>query len=282
MSNHILHLCWPLQMPPVPKAALIALADASDDGGVCWLSVPTISKRTCYTERAIQKALRWLEAQGLMAVDWCAKRANKYTLCIDRLRAAVAAETPANEADEPASPGEPRSPHPRTTFTPPVNHVHPNPKGTLIEPIPPNPLPGASGSRQAEAAGTAVQASAHQSSAGPAAGLDEDGGIAIDEPMAFSEWLDELKGRGMRPVPADGPVWDYADAVGLHPEMVRVHWWRFKAQNAKKATRRRDWPGRILESYRGNWYRLWFVSADGDVQWTSQGMLAHREMEASQ
>lgn len=43
---------------------LISLADQANDAGVCWPSVGTLSKRTCYQERACQKALAQLEVLG--------------------------------------------------------------------------------------------------------------------------------------------------------------------------------------------------------------------------
>ena len=45
MSIAVMRSCWPLQMPPTPKAVLISLADNASDEGECWPSIPTICER---------------------------------------------------------------------------------------------------------------------------------------------------------------------------------------------------------------------------------------------
>jgi len=61
--------CWPMQLPPTAKAVLISLADNANDHGVCWPAIATISKRTCFSERAVQNAIKWLESAGLVVAD---------------------------------------------------------------------------------------------------------------------------------------------------------------------------------------------------------------------
>ena len=70
MSTIIMSACWELQdMSPAQKAVLISLADQANDQGVCWPSVSTIERRTCLSERAVQDALRWLQATGAIWRD---------------------------------------------------------------------------------------------------------------------------------------------------------------------------------------------------------------------
>lgn len=69
MSTTVMSLCWPLQMPPTPKAVLISLADNANDQGACWPSISTIAQRTCFSERAIQGAIKWLEEHGALKAD---------------------------------------------------------------------------------------------------------------------------------------------------------------------------------------------------------------------
>lgn len=61
--------CWPLQMPPSPKAVLISLADNANDAGVCWPSIPKICERTCLGRTAVINAIKWLEDAGLLTAD---------------------------------------------------------------------------------------------------------------------------------------------------------------------------------------------------------------------
>ena len=62
-------LCWPLQMPPTPKAVLISLADNANDQGHCWPSLTKISERTCFGRTAVIEAVKWLEAHGAIKAD---------------------------------------------------------------------------------------------------------------------------------------------------------------------------------------------------------------------
>lgn len=69
MSTVIMAQCWPLQMPPTPKAVLISLADNANDHGHCWPSLTTIAERTCFGRTAVIEAIKWLEANGALKAD---------------------------------------------------------------------------------------------------------------------------------------------------------------------------------------------------------------------
>ena len=96
MSTTVMALCWPIRMPPTQKAVLISLADQANDHGCCWPSVATICVRTCFGERAVRNAVRWLEEQGLLAVEAGRKRSNVYTLALHRIRAICEAQARVN------------------------------------------------------------------------------------------------------------------------------------------------------------------------------------------
>lgn len=72
--------CWPMQMPPTPKAVLISLADNANDHGVCWPSISLISIRTCFGRTAVIEAIKWLEDQGLLEADRSNGRHTKYQI----------------------------------------------------------------------------------------------------------------------------------------------------------------------------------------------------------
>lgn len=80
MSTRIMADCWPLLMPPTAKAVLISLADNANDHGECWPSLATISVRTCFSERAVQNAIRWLELSGALVADRSNGRHTRYHL----------------------------------------------------------------------------------------------------------------------------------------------------------------------------------------------------------
>jgi hypothetical protein len=76
---------WDQSLAPGPKLVLMALADASDDGGICWPRVATIAKKCSLSKRTVQRVLREFEVEGLLWVQakYAAdgsQRANTYRL----------------------------------------------------------------------------------------------------------------------------------------------------------------------------------------------------------
>lgn len=55
---------WQLRLKPNVKFVLMVLADACDDDGYCWPSVPTLAKKTCLDDRSVQRILNQLKAGG--------------------------------------------------------------------------------------------------------------------------------------------------------------------------------------------------------------------------
>lgn len=81
MSTIISAACWPLQgMSVSQKAVLISLADQASDDGVCWPAVKSIALRTCLSERAVQDALAWLQAVGIVFREYRANTSTSYTI----------------------------------------------------------------------------------------------------------------------------------------------------------------------------------------------------------
>lgn len=121
--------CWPLQMPPTAKAVLVCMADFAGDDGECWPSIPTVALRTCFSERAVQNAIHWLEASGVVVADRSNGRHTRYLVAPNRFQppqqvhprskctGAPRSETPAAGAGDPS-----------TSCTPPPQQVPSNRK----------------------------------------------------------------------------------------------------------------------------------------------------------
>ena len=87
MSTVIMSACWPLEGMSIPqKAVLISLADNANDYGVCWPSIPTIARRVCGSERAVQNAIRWLEQAGAVTADRSNGRHTSYMITPETYR----------------------------------------------------------------------------------------------------------------------------------------------------------------------------------------------------
>ncbi len=130
---------WSADLGSTDKLVLLKLVDyAADDGGAIFPAIPTVAKACALSDRAVQKAIGRFRAAGLLVevkpADFGKRRAIEYRIdraVLDRLNTTA---------------GESRSPvndvHRCTTFTLPVNDVHPtgerdSPKSlyeSLIEP----------------------------------------------------------------------------------------------------------------------------------------------------
>jgi hypothetical protein len=93
MSTHVMGKCWPLQMPPTPKAVLISLADNANDQGECFPSIDTISVRTCFGRTAVIEAIQWLEQNGLVVADRSNGRRTRYTIIAGKVGDLFASQT---------------------------------------------------------------------------------------------------------------------------------------------------------------------------------------------
>ncbi len=132
-------LCWRITgISGTEKSVLVSLADQADETGLCWPSVATTAERTCFSDRAVQKAIHSLAEKGYLTVQVSpGGKSNKYTINPEPRSPLTVASTPAN--GEPNSPlnGEPRSP--RTTFTPNDIHRNGEPRSPNGEPRSPKP-----------------------------------------------------------------------------------------------------------------------------------------------
>lgn len=69
MSLKITNDCIALQMPSTCKLVLIILSHYANDDGICWPSVESIGNGTSLSRSAVIKAIKWLEASGVLIAD---------------------------------------------------------------------------------------------------------------------------------------------------------------------------------------------------------------------
>lgn len=60
---------WQLHLKPTIKFVLMALADAADDDGYCWPSIPTLARKTCMDERSVQRVLNDLKENAYVEIN---------------------------------------------------------------------------------------------------------------------------------------------------------------------------------------------------------------------
>jgi hypothetical protein len=93
-------------------------------------------------------------------------------------------------------------------------------------------------------------------------------------PPTITEWLDSLGDADA--IPATDPVYDYAAKVGIPEEYLRLSWIEFKAAYTASGKRQKDFPKTYRNAVRGNWYKLWWFSPEGDCRLATPGVQAMR------
>jgi len=88
--------------------------------------------------------------------------------------------------------------------------------------------------------------------------------------ISIKTYIENCKAEGVRSIPEDDSVFDFADKTGIPLEMVKVCWNRFVQTNTESGKRQKDWRKAFRNCVTGNWYKLWFIEADGSVKETSQ------------
>lgn len=95
--------------------------------------------------------------------------------------------------------------------------------------------------------------------------------------VSLRSYLDDCRSTGSTPIPDADPVFAYADKVKLPRDFLALQWVEFKDRYQQPdAKRYKDWRAVFRKSVQCNWFRLWFIAADGSYVLTTQGQQANR------
>lgn len=95
--------------------------------------------------------------------------------------------------------------------------------------------------------------------------------------ISLQTFLSDCRSTGAKPIPDDDPVFAYADKVKLPADFLSLQWREFKDRyQLPDAKRYKAWRTVFLKSVKGNWFKLWFVGADGNYSLTTVGQQAQR------
>lgn len=101
------------------------------------------------------------------------------------------------------------------------------------------------------------------------------GGEKKRSAVSLKTYLADCKAKGVKPVPDDDSVFDYAQQAKIPSEYLELHWRefldRYKLPDAK---RYKDWRSVFRKSVRGNWFHLWRFDANGECLLSTQGVQA--------
>lgn len=100
------------------------------------------------------------------------------------------------------------------------------------------------------------------------------------ESETLKAFIERCKTERVKTVPADDPIFGYAEKVGLSEQMLALAWAAFKSQYLPSMKRQKDWRAHFRNAVRGNWFKLWFIAENGSATLTTAGRQAQLEQEA--
>lgn len=95
-------------------------------------------------------------------------------------------------------------------------------------------------------------------------------------PPTITDWLASLDGAIA--IPADDPVYAYAERTGIPDDFLALSWASFKDAYTASGKRQRDFPATYRNAVKGNWYKLWWFDSanNGECRLTTAGEQARR------
>ncbi len=91
----------------------------------------------------------------------------------------------------------------------------------------------------------------------------------------FRAFLADCKAKGVKPIPEDHAVFTYARKAGIPEEFLRLQWLEFRDRYLEEEDKKYiKWDTVFSKSVRGNWFRLWYATADGSYVLTTTGQQA--------
>ena len=92
--------------------------------------------------------------------------------------------------------------------------------------------------------------------------------------VEIGTWLKSLNGSPA--IPEDDAVFTYAEATGIPLDFLALSWVRFRDDMRDRKTRKINWRAHYRNAVKGNWYKLWWFTPDGDCKLTTAGEQAKR------
>lgn len=101
--------------------------------------------------------------------------------------------------------------------------------------------------------------------------------------IGYQAFLAAAKAAGEEAIPADDPVFDYAEKVGIPEEFLELAWREFEGRystNGKLQVGLSGWRQTFRNAVKSNWFRLWWFNPDGVCALTTPGIQAQRNAKA--
>jgi hypothetical protein len=105
----------------------------------------------------------------------------------------------------------------------------------------------------------------------------KDKGRKNSGPISIDTYLTNCKAQGVKAITPDDPVFDYAKDIKLSREFLYLCWREFVERARDNGKKYKSWPQAFRNAVRGNWYKLWYASPEGEITLTSQGIIAQKK-----
>jgi len=101
-------------------------------------------------------------------------------------------------------------------------------------------------------------------------------GTGSGAPVELATWLAACRERSESAIPANDPVFRYADQVGIGRDLIALCWREFKRRRQQSRKRQKDWRQTFRNCVEANWYGLWYLAAGEPARLSSKGEQAQR------
>lgn len=89
-------------------------------------------------------------------------------------------------------------------------------------------------------------------------------------------WLAACEAAGEECIPAGDPIFRWAADAGIPVDYLELAWDYFVERHSGGKKRQADWRATFRNAVKLNWYKLWWLGADGTTGLTSAGLAAQR------
>lgn len=100
--------------------------------------------------------------------------------------------------------------------------------------------------------------------------------------IEIKTYITECKAQGVKTIPPDDPVFEYATSVGIPEDFLRLAWLEFRDRMIDSGKRYKDWRAAFRKYVRSGYLKLWWVNADGKYELTTAGKQAEQQHRSKQ
>lgn len=91
----------------------------------------------------------------------------------------------------------------------------------------------------------------------------------------YLEWVKETNGRFL---PDDDPIREFCKNAGIDEGLLYLAWLVFKDRFYHTDEKQKCWRAKFRNYVKNNWFRLWYINKDGEIEISNQGKVMKKAM----